>query len=151
MSQTVVPAYPPGGPSGQLPALQNRRAGAVESLRRSLSGSPGRLRVTAIGAVLAVLISALLGGFALQMRSSALDRAASASQHLLLLQKVQTNLVQADEDATNSFLGFGLEPLAQRQDYIDALETASRDLALASRHSAADAKALGAANAALTR
>jgi len=67
----------------------------------------------------------------------------------VLVQSVQTNLVQADADATNSFLAFGLEPRAQRVDYINAIETASRDLAKAVNDGPADA--LGSANAALTR
>lgn len=158
MSQTVVPApasYGPDyygpAPTGPLPARPNRLAAAGTALRRSFSGSPGRLRLIAIGAVLSVVISALLGAWALQLRSSALDRAASSSAHLLLLQNVQTKLMQADADATNAFLGSGLEPQPPRLDYIASLGAASRDLGLAAQHSTADAQALGAANAALTR
>ena len=151
MSQTIVPApvFVRSGPEAAPPP--NRIAAAGQALRASFSGSPGRLRLIALAAVLSVVISALLGGWALQMRSSALDRARATSEHLLLLQRVQTNLVVADAAATNSFLGDGLEPQDQRKAYIDALEAASHDLTLASRHSEADAKDLGEANALLTR
>lgn len=147
MSQTIVPA-PAAVPIAPPPS---RITEASSALRRSFAGSPGRLRLIALGAVVSVVISALLGAWALQMRSSALDKAAASSSHLLLLQNVQTNLVQADAAATNSFLGYGLEPEAQRLDYIASLEAASNDLALAAQHSDADAQALGEANAALTR
>jgi len=153
MSQ-VTTVSPPGfqyaGPDGPA-APPSRVSAAGTAIRQSFSGSPGRLRLIALGAVLSVSLSALLGGWALLLRSSALDRAASSSAHLLLLQNVQTKLVQADADATNSFLGFGLEPQTQRLDYIATLQAASHDLALAARHSGADANALGDANAALTR
>ena len=35
------------------------------------------------------------------------------------IQAIQTNVVQADADATNAFLVGGLEPAAQRADYTD--------------------------------
>jgi hypothetical protein len=102
-------------------------------------------------AVLAAVLVALGGGAALRERSSAIDEAASASAHLVLLQRVQTNLVQADADATNSFLGFGLESVPQRLDYIASVQAASQQLALAAKASPADATALAQANADLTR
>ncbi|MBT0767937.1 hypothetical protein KIH74_03320 [Kineosporia sp. J2-2] len=147
MTQTIIP--PP--PADAVAVPPRRGSSATAALRESFSGSPGRLRLIAIGAVVSVLVSALLGGWALQMRSSALDRATSSSEHLLLVQGIQTDLVQADADATNAFLSYGLEPQAQREGYIKALKSASADLATAARHSSADADALGQANAALTR
>ncbi|GAA3616828.1 hypothetical protein GCM10022223_36680 [Kineosporia mesophila] len=121
------------------------------AVRPSFSGTPGRLRLTAIGAVLAVLVSAVLGAVALKMRSDALGRADSSASHLLLLQGVQTNLVVADADATNAFLKGGLEPQEQRLGYIKAMKAVSNDLVIAAQHSSADAKALGEANAVLNR
>ncbi|GLY13101.1 hypothetical protein Kisp01_01170 [Kineosporia sp. NBRC 101677] len=151
MSQTVVPApvFIRSGPEAAPPP--NRIQAAGQALRASFAGSPGRLRLIALGAVLSVVISALLGGWALQMRSSALDRAKASSEHLLRLQSVQTKLVEANAAATNSFLGDGLEPQEQRLDYITALRDASSELALASRYSQDDAETLGRANALLTR
>lgn len=162
MSQTIVPTAPPGGhaadapdgPAGGQPAaatLQARVAAASQALRHALSGTPGKLRVVSGLAVLAAVLIAIGGGAALNDRSAALDEAKRASAHLVLLQSVQTNLVQADADATNSFLSFGLEPPNQRLDYIASIKAASHDLAVAADASPADASALGGANAALTR
>lgn len=158
MSQTTVQRAPGGvqgdgtsstpGGGGSLSA---RVASASTSLRHSLDGTPGRLRVVATVSVLAALLIALGGGAALRERSAALDAAWAASAHLVLLQGVQTDLVQADADATNSFLAFGQEPRSQRVDYISSIREASRDLTLAAAASPQDAAALGAANAALTR
>jgi len=119
------------------------------TIRHYLDRTPGRLRVVSALAVLAAVLVALGGGAALRERAGALDEAQRSAGHLVLVQSVQTNLVQADADATNSFLAFGLEPRAQRVDYINAIETASRDLAKAVNDGPADA--LGSANAALTR
>lgn len=146
MSQSLLTA-----PGAAVESRPSRLDATGRMLRNWFSGSPGHLRLIAIGAVACMIVSALLGAWALQIRSSALDRAASTSEHLLLLQEVQIELVQADADATNAFLAGGLEPQGQREDYIDALAQASEGLATAARNSAADAEALGAANSALTR
>ena len=165
MSQTIVPPAPAGGPShsaltgpagpgGTTPdagTLGHRLASASATIRHYLSGSPGRLRIVSGLAVLAAVLVALGGGAALQERSSALDEAKRSAAHLVLVQSVQTRLVQADADVTNSFLGFGLEPVNQQLDYIASIQAAARDLAIAANASAEDADQLGAANAALTR
>jgi hypothetical protein len=101
--------------------------------------------------VLAALVVAFGGGAALRERSAALNEARESAAHLVLVQGVETRLVQADADVTNGFLGFGLEPVEQQQAYIASIQAASRDLAMAARASAEDAKALGEVNAALTR
>jgi hypothetical protein len=163
MSQTIVPPAPTarsaqsartgpvgtaGAPSGTLRA---RLASASETIRHYLAGSPGRLRIVSGLAVLAAVLVALGGGAALRERSGALDEAKRSAAHLVLVQSVQINLVQANADVTNSFLKFGLEPESQRRDYINKIQAASRDLAVAADASAADAEALGRVNADLTR
>lgn len=163
MSQTIVPAASaaptastvPAGPDGGPPAaggtLSARLASATAALQHALSGTPGKLRVVAAVAVLGAVLVAIGGGAALRERASALDEVSATTAHLVLVQSVQTNLVQADADATNGFLAFGLEPAQQRLDYLAKLKDASRDLAIAASASSADAAALGHANAALTR
>ena len=164
MSQTIVPPAPAGGPSqtalsgsagpGGTPAvgtLGHRIASASATIRHYLAGSPGRLRIVSALAVLAAVLVALGGGAALRERSNALDEAKRSAAHLVLVQGVQINLVQANADVTNSFLKFGLEPEGQRLDYIDKIQAASRDLAVAADASAEDAAALGRVNADLTR
>jgi hypothetical protein len=162
MSQTIVPPAPAGGPPqsaltpvgvGGTPSgtLGARIASASATIQHYLAGSPGRLRVVSGFAVLAAVLVALGGGAALRERSGALDEAKRSAAHLVLVQSVQINLVQANADVTNAFLRFGLEPEDQRLDYINKIQTASRDLAVAADASAADAAALGRVNADLTR
>ncbi len=159
MSQTISPAVQRAGSpqvagsSGPGQRVSGRAgawsASASTAIRHYLATSPGRLRVVSALAVLAAVLVALGGGAALRERSGALDEAKRSAEHLVLVQSVQTNLVQADADATNSFLAFGLEPRAQRVDYLEALGAASRDLAKAVDGGAAGR--LGSANTALTR
>jgi hypothetical protein len=151
MSQTIVVSPAPTGTDLDSGTLRARLASAWTGLGHALSGTPGRLRIVSGIAVLASVLVAFGGGAALRERSAALDAASQASAHLLLVQGVQTKLVQADADATNSFLGFGLEPVNQRLEYIAAIESASHDLAVAAAGSPEDAAALGNANADLTR
>jgi hypothetical protein len=169
MSQTIVPPAPaggrpqsaaqtgssgptgPGGPAPAVGTLGHRIASASATIRHYLDGSPGRLRMVSAVAVLAAVAAALGGGAALRERSGALDEAKRSAAHLVLVQSVQIRLAQADADATNSFLKFGLEPQNQRLEYVAAIQSASRDLALAAQGSPEDAAALGQANAALTR
>jgi hypothetical protein len=165
MSQTIVPTAPVGGPpqsasagpsgaDGTAPprgTLGHRLASASATIRHYLAGSPGRLRIISGLAVLAAVLVALGGGAALRERSAALDEANRSAEHLILVQRVQVNLVQANANATNSFLKFGLEPEDQRLAYIATIEAASRDLAQAADASPQDAAAMGRVNADLTR
>jgi hypothetical protein len=160
MSQTIVPPAPAGGPSAPSGpggtttspgTLGARLASGTATVRHYLSGSPGRLRIVSGVAVLAAVLVALGGGAALQERSSALDEAKRSAAHLVLVQGVQINLVQANADVSNSFLKFGLEPVKQQLDFIDKIQAASRDLALAANASPEDAASLGRVNADLTR
>ena len=103
MSQTVVPTAPPpvapapSGSGGGAPgSSRSPLATVLGALRRSLDRTPGHLRLVATLAVLGAILVALGGAAALRERSAALDSAARASEHLVLLQGVQTDLVKAD-------------------------------------------------------
>ena len=61
--------------------------------------------------------SALAAGQAFRSADGALERAGANADQLVRIQAIQTNLVQADADATNAFLVGGLEPAGQRADY----------------------------------
>ena len=76
-------------------------------------------------AVLATLLFGLAAGQAFRAADGALERAAANSDQLVRIQAIQTNVVQADADATNAFLVGGLEPPAQRADYTAAIASAS--------------------------
>jgi precorrin isomerase len=120
-------------------------------VRARVQGTPAQLRLIAVGCVAAALLLGIGGGAMLSLRASALSDANASATHLVTLQSVRTNLVQAQARATNGYLYFGLEPAAQRQDYIASIRSASQDLARAASFSPQDAQALGTANAALTR
>jgi len=122
---------------------------ALASMRAGMAGTPGRLRAVGIVSVLATLLFGLAAGQAFRSADGALGRAASNSDQLVRVQAIQTNVVQADADATNAFLVGGLEPADQRTDYTEAVASASRLVAEAAEHQPADGNALGALNQSL--
>ena len=70
----------------------------------------------------------------------------------MLIQQVQTSLVEADSLATNAFLVGGIEPLTLRDGYQQSIDTASQALATASANaSAGELSDLQSVNAALAR
>ena len=153
MSQTITPPAPGGAPPAAAPGAppQGPVGRVVDALRQGLEGTPGHLRIAAGVAILAAIVAGFGGGFALWERSSALSEAQESAANLVLIQGVRTNLGQADADAANAFLTFGLEPQAQQQDYATSLAAASKDLTAAARGANADdAAVLGEVNDKLT-
>ncbi|HSO64609.1 MAG TPA: hypothetical protein VLQ78_05855 [Ornithinibacter sp.] len=114
-----------------------------------MAGTPGRLRAVGIVSVVAALLFGLAAGQAFRSADGALGRAAANSDQLVRIQAIQTNVVQADADATNAFLVGGLEPADQRTDYTEAIASASRLVAQAAQNQPADGNALGALNQSL--
>jgi len=114
-----------------------------------MAGTPGRLRTVGIVSVVATLLFGLAAGQAFRSADGALGRAAANSDQLVRIQAIQTNVVQADADATNAFLVGGLEPAAQRADYTEAITSASGLIAQAAQHQPADGAALAALNQSL--
>jgi hypothetical protein len=72
----------------------------------------------------------------------ALARADANAAQLVRLQTIQTSLVQADAEVTNSFLVGGLEPVEQRNRYTAAVHTAAQQVARAAEAQPADATVL---------
>jgi hypothetical protein len=114
-----------------------------------MAGTPGRLRAVGIVSVAAALLFGLAAGQAFRSADGALERAAANADQLVRIQAIQTNVVQADADATNAFLVGGLEPATQRADYTEAIATASGLVAQAAQHQPADGDALSALNQSL--
>ena len=145
----------PGSPASGAPApapaggLQGRLASVEASVRAAMAGTPGRLRAVGIVSVVATLLFGLAAGQAFRSADGALGRAAANADQLVRIQAIQTNVVQADADATNAFLVGGLEPPAQRADYTGAIASASELIAQAAQHQPADGAALGALNQSL--
>ena len=114
-----------------------------------MAGTPGRLRAVGIVSVVATLLFGLAAGQAFRSADGALERAAANSDQLVRIQAIQTNVVQADADATNAFLVGGLEPAAQRADYTEAIASASELIARGRAAPAGRRAALGALNQSL--
>jgi hypothetical protein len=107
------------------------------------------MRAVGIVSVAAALLFGLAAGQAFRSADGALERAAANADQLVRIQAIQTNVVQADADATNAFLVGGLEPAAQRAHYTEAIATASGLIAQAAQHQPADGAALSALNQSL--
>ncbi len=145
MSQpTAIPTSvtpPPGGPT-----LAGRLGDATTSLRRAMSGTPGRLRLVALSTVAVSLVFAISAFSAFGSTDDALGRGGANTAQLVRIQAIHTNLIRADADATNAFLVGGLEPASQRTEYTASLAQAARLIAEAARAQPADGPALGALN-----
>ena len=132
--------------STNVPTVAGRVGDVRASLRRSLSGTPGQLRVLALLTVAVSLIFAIGAYSAFGSADTALGRAGTNAAQLVRIQAIHTNLVRADADATNAFLVGGLEPPTQRANYLASMSQASNLIAQAARAQPADGAALGALN-----
>ena len=145
MSQpTAIPTVVTPPPSG--PTLAGRLGDATTSLRRSMSGTPGRLRLLALSTVAVSLVFAVSAFSTFGSTDDALRRGGANTAQLVRIQAIHTNLIRADADATNAFLVGGLEPAGQRTEYTASLAQAARLIAEAARAQPADGPALGALN-----
>jgi hypothetical protein len=129
-----------------VPTVAGRVGDVKASLRRSLSGTPGRLRMLALLTVAVSLIFAIGAYSAFGSADTALGRAGANAAQLVRIQAIHTNLVRADADATNAFLVGGLEPADQRANYVASMSQASSLIAEAAKAQPADGLALGALN-----
>ena len=145
MSQpTAIPTAVTPPPSG--PTLAGRLGDATTSLRRAMSGTPGRLRILALSTVAVSVIFAISAFSTFGSTDDALRRGGANTAQLVRIQAIYTNLIRADADATNAFLVGGLEPASQRTEYTASLAQAARLIAEAARAQPADGPALGALN-----
>jgi hypothetical protein len=146
---------PPGVPAGSsvtppghgAPDLSRRRT----ALRSVFEGTPGRLRLAGITAVLSCLALSLLGFASFSTRASALSDARADAAQLIRVQQIATTLVAADSRFTNGYLAYGLESSANLAAYDSAIREASNLIAEASAAQPADAPTLAAVNDQLTQ
>lgn len=129
-----------------MPTIAGRVGEAATFVRRAMAGTPGRLRILALVAVVASLVFGVFAFSAFGSTNDALGRGEDNTNQLVRIQAIHTNLVRADADATNAFLVGGLEPPAQRADYTRSLTQASQLIAEAAKAQPADGPALGALN-----
>ncbi len=147
---TPAPAPDPDqAPTAASSGLRGRLSGWSASARSGMEGTPGRLTGLAVLTVLAALLFGLAAAYAFRSADGALTRAGANTDQLVRVQAIQTKLIQADADATNAFLVGGLEPAEQRDDYNEAVTSASKLIAEAARKQPADGPALSALNEAL--
>ena len=146
-TQTSVP--PLAGQTTVPPTVAGRFSELTTSFRRSMSGTPGRLRVLALLAVVVSLVFAIAAFSTFGSTDDALRRGEANTTQLVRIQAINTNLVRADANATNAFLVGGLERADQRADYTSSLEQASRLIAEAAMAQPADGPALGVLNSSL--
>jgi hypothetical protein len=130
MSQ--MPPMPPA------PKARRRRAVFV--------GTPGRLRLAGVAAVVACLVFGFGATGAVAQRSSAIVDARNHAAQLVRIQDIRSHLTQADAAATNAFLVGGLEPTDQRASYTQGIAGATSAIADASAGSTADAQVLAKTN-----
>src|SRR5258706_9198485 len=125
-SVTAPPPPPPPDPSVAPPPAPARTR---ELVAGAFSGTPGRMRLFGAIAIVVSLLFGVLAFLAVTGYSSDLDNARSNSEQLVRIQRIRTNLVKADANATNAFLVGGLEPPAVRDAYTNGIATAARALA----------------------
>ena len=133
----AVPAALGTTPLGTTPAEVAAPRGDTPARLRRL-----RLLVVASGLVLAVLGTTAMALLTLTLRQSADD-----VEQLVRVQTIETDLLVADANATNSFLVGGLESPQRRAAYDAALAEVASLVAQAARAQPADAAALSALNA----
>ena len=132
--------------SATVPTVAGRIAEATTSVRRAMSGTPGRLRILALSTVAVSLVFALSAFSTFGSTNDALGRGAANTAQLVRIQAIHTNLIRADADATNAFLVGGLEPANQRAEYTSSLAQAARLIAETAKAQPADGPALGGLN-----
>lgn len=123
----------------------------LNATRASLQGTPGRLRLAGIVSVVACLAFAGLAGWALQQRASSLAQARVHADQLVRIQRIASDLVEADSQFTNGYLTFGQDSPAQLEAYDQAVAEASRLIAEASGAEPGDAADLATVNDALSQ
>jgi hypothetical protein len=120
-------------------------------LTRAFEGTPGKLRAAAIVGVVVSLLFALLGANAFRSRGEALDAARTGADQVVRVQKIASDMAQADAVVTNAFLLGGNAGTGGLQQFDQYVAAASKGIAEASRAEPGDADALAAVNESLTR
>lgn len=146
--QTQALTRPSGRPVAPSAPAQRPGTRSVVS-RRGAGDTPARLRLVSAALIVVGLLVGLVSAQSFFAADGALQRADANASQLVRVQDIQTALVSADADATNSFLVGGLEPLEQRQTYDGAVERAARQVAFAARAQPADGEVLAALSTAI--
>ncbi len=134
-----------GAPGAPAPAtLSGSIPSARTVLDRMLYGTPGRMRLLGLLAVVAAIVVGAVSASALLASRAAVERAANTAAQVVRAQSIQVELLRADALATNAFLVGGLESPQSATDYDAAISKVVTGLTTAAAAQPADAKALGA-------
>ena len=112
-----------------------------------VADTPARLRRLRNVVVASGLVLAVLGTTAMALLTLTLRQAANDVEQLVRVQTIETDLLVADANATNTFLVGGLESPQRRAAYDDALAEVAGLVSQAAQAQPADADALAALNA----
>lgn len=122
------PALPPGGRPA-WGAHARATAGIAERFRTATSTTPGRLRLWSVGAVAALVATALAGILAAAHLRSSTDRLRrNTGPVLVATQQLVASLAEADAAATAAFLAGRDEDREQRRLYEQALARAHHQI-----------------------
>ena len=114
---------------------------------RPVGSTPARLRRLRLVVVASGVILAILGTTAMALLTLTLRQAANDVEQLVRVQTIETDLLVADANATNTFLVGGLESPQRRAAYDEALAEVAGLVSQAAQAQPADAAALAALNA----
>jgi hypothetical protein len=121
----VSPAAPAGVAGRARPALSE---GLSARARSAVVTTPGKLRLFSIVLVVVTLLVMLIDLTVVSHRRSGVTAVADQSGLVVLAQRVQTELTDADAGAANAFLAGGLEPADQVARYVNGTTGAADDL-----------------------
>lgn len=155
MSQTssaTAPARPGPAPQpAQAPAPASATPAPLGStpaeIAQPVDRTPARLRRFRNVVVASGLVLAILGTTAMALLTLTLRQSANDVEQLVRVQTIETDLLVADANATNTFLVGGLESPQRRAAYDDALAEVANLVSQAAQAQPADAAALAALNA----
>ena len=154
MSQTssaAAPAPPVPAQPAPTPALTPTgptALGAVpQTVAQPVGSTPARLRRLRMVVVATGVALAVLGTVAMALLTLTLRQAADDVEQLVRVQTIETDLLVADANATNTFLVGGLESPQGRAAYDGALGDVAGLVSQAAQAQPADADALAALNA----
>jgi hypothetical protein len=139
-----VGAEPPGGRESRsgLAGLLDLPGNAVRAIVQSAASTPGRLSVIAVGLVLLVVITGLVGTLSVQSKKDTINGLIDHREPLAAAaQQVYGSLSDADATAASAFLSTGTEPPAVRNRYEVDIAKAGAALAKAASDSAGVADA----------
>ncbi len=142
----AVRAAGPSAPAGAT-ATGSAARGVRGWVARTFEGTPGRMRLLGAVAAVAAAVFGLVGAANLFSVAAALDRAGMATNQVVRVQGIYSDLLRADAGATNAFLVGGLEDPAQRADYEAAMRRVATSIAEAAKAEPADGTALAQLNA----